>query len=425
MAEDRDYYEILGIDRNADAETIKSAYRKLAKKYHPDLHPGDTDAEKHFKEVNEAYSVLSDPDKKAKYDQFGKAAFDPTAGAGGGYGGDFTDFGDLGDIFGSIFGGAFGGGTTSRRTGPQRGEDVQVRLTLSFEEAVAGCKKEVNYARLHKCPACGGSGAGVSSSGAAGASEPASASGSAVNSSVYGTTLADIQAKGELVIGLDDTFAPMGFRDESGNLVGFDIDLATAVCEELGVKATFQPIDWDAKEMELSSGNIDCIWNGMSITPEREEAMSLSQAYLNNKIVIMTKEGVTVSAKEDLANYNIGIQAGSAALEAVTNDAVYASIQDKITEYPTYDEVILDVQAGRLDCMIIDEVYGGYKNAKLGSIFAVSEVDFGDDLYAIGFRKGDAELTQAVNDAINALIESGKAAEISEAWFGADIVVKG
>ena len=129
--------------------------------------------------------------------------------------------------------------------------------------------------------------------------------------------------------------------------------------------------------------------------------------------------------KEDLANYNIGIQAGSAALEAVTNDAVYASIQDKITEYPTYDEVILDVQAGRLDCMIIDEVYGGYKNAKLGSIFAVSEVDFGDDLYAIGFRKGDAELTQAVNDAINALIESGKAAEISEAWFGADIVVKG
>ena len=198
-----------------------------------------------------------------------------------------------------------------------------------------------------------------------------------------------------------------------------------ASAEELGVKATFQPIDWDAKEMELSSGNIDCIWNGMSITPEREEAMSLSQAYLNNKIVIMTKEGVTVSAKEDLANYNIGIQAGSAALEAVTNDAVYASIQDKITEYPTYDEVILDVQAGRLDCMIIDEVYGGYKNAKLGSIFAVSEVDFGDDLYAIGFRKGDAELTQAVNDAINALIESGKAAEISEAWFGADIVVKG
>lgn len=161
MAEDRDYYEILGIDKNADADTIKSAYRKLAKKYHPDLHPGDAEAEKNFKEVNEAYSVLSDPDKKAKYDQFGKAAFDPTAGGGpgGGYSGGFADFGDLGDIFGSIFGGAFGGGGTSRRTGPQRGEDVSTRLTLSFEEAVKGCKKEVNYTRLHKCPACGGSGA--------------------------------------------------------------------------------------------------------------------------------------------------------------------------------------------------------------------------------------------------------------------------
>lgn len=157
MAEDRDYYEILGIDKNADADTIKSAYRKLAKKYHPDLNPGNAEAEKSFKEVNEAYSVLSDPDKKAKYDQFGKAAFDPSAG-GGSYSGGFGDFGDLGDIFGSIFGGAFGGGS-SRRTGPQRGEDVQVRLTLSFEEAVFGCKKTVNYSRLHKCPACAGSGA--------------------------------------------------------------------------------------------------------------------------------------------------------------------------------------------------------------------------------------------------------------------------
>ncbi len=157
MAADRDYYEILGIDRNADADTIKRAYRQQAKKYHPDLHPGDAEAEKNFKEVNEAYSVLSDPDKKAKYDQFGKAAFDQTAGGGGAYQGGFGDFGDLGDIFGSIFGG-FGGGT-QRRTGPQRGEDVQARVILSFEEAVFGCKKEVNYSRLHKCPACKGSGA--------------------------------------------------------------------------------------------------------------------------------------------------------------------------------------------------------------------------------------------------------------------------
>ncbi len=269
-------------------------------------------------------------------------------------------------------------------------------------------------------PAAASSEAGSVSAGASSASAPQSESAGG-----YTTTLADIRQKGTLVIGLDDTFAPMGFRDESGELVGFDIDLANAVCEQLGVTAEFQPIDWDSKEMALAAGTIDCVWNGMSITPERQEAMSLSQAYLNNKIVILCKEGVTIEAKEDLANYNIGIQAGSAALEAVQADeALYAAIEGQLTEYPTYDEVILDVQAGRLDCMIIDEVYGGYKNAQLGGIFTVAPVDFGDDLYAIGFRKADAELTQAVNEALNALIEDGTATQISEAWFDADIVVR-
>lgn len=269
-------------------------------------------------------------------------------------------------------------------------------------------------------PAAVSSEAGSVSAGASSAPAPQSESAGG-----YTTTLADIRQKGTLVIGLDDTFAPMGFRDESGELVGFDIDLANAVCEQLGVTAEFQPIDWDSKEMALAAGTIDCVWNGMSITPERQEAMSLSQAYLNNKIVILCKEGVTIEAKEDLANYNIGIQAGSAALEAVQADeALYAAIEGQLTEYPTYDEVILDVQAGRLDCMIIDEVYGGYKNAQLGGIFTVAPVDFGDDLYAIGFRKADAELTQAVNEALNALIEDGTATQISEAWFDADIVVR-
>ena len=157
----RDYYEVLGLDKNADADAIKRAYRQLAKKYHPDLNPGNAEAEKNFKEVNEAYSILSDADKKAKYDQFGHAAFDPTAGGGyggGGFSGGFGDFGDLGDIFGSIFGGAFGGGT-QRRNGPQRGDDVMARVTLTFEEAAFGCKKDIGYNRLHKCPACSGSGA--------------------------------------------------------------------------------------------------------------------------------------------------------------------------------------------------------------------------------------------------------------------------
>ena len=160
MAEKRDYYEVLGVDKNADDATIKKAYRSLAKKYHPDMNPGDKEAEEKFKEVNEAYGVLSDADKKAKYDQYGHAAFDPSmgGGAGGGFGG-FGDFGDIGDIFGSIFGGGFGGGTRRRNpNAPVRGEDISLRLTVTFEEAAFGTKKEITYTRIAKCPDCNGTG---------------------------------------------------------------------------------------------------------------------------------------------------------------------------------------------------------------------------------------------------------------------------
>ena len=159
----RDYYEVLGVDKNADEATIKKAYRTLAKKYHHDMNPGDKEAEAKFKEVNEAYDVLSDPDKKAKYDQYGHAAFDPSAGGGAGFGG-FGDFGgfDINDIFSSFFGGASGGST--RRNGPVRGDDITVRLTISFEESVFGCKKEVSYNKIQKCADCSGTGAAKGSS---------------------------------------------------------------------------------------------------------------------------------------------------------------------------------------------------------------------------------------------------------------------
>ena len=159
----RDYYEVLGVDKNADEATIKKAYRTLAKKYHPDMNPGDKEAEAKFKEVNEAYDVLSDPDKKAKYDQYGHAAFDPSAGGDAGFGG-FGDFGgfDINDIFSSFFGGASGGST--RRNGPVRGDDITVRLTISFEESVFGCKKEVSYNKIQKCADCSGTGAAKGSS---------------------------------------------------------------------------------------------------------------------------------------------------------------------------------------------------------------------------------------------------------------------
>ena len=158
----RDYYEVLGVQKGASEEEIKKAYKKMARKYHPDLNPGDKDAEEKFKEVNEAYEVLSDSEKKARYDQFGFAGVDPNFGAGGGgYGGGAGfDFGDLGDIFGSFFGGGFGGGQTRRNpNAPQRGESIRMNLTISFEEAAFGCEKELELDRYESCETCRGSGA--------------------------------------------------------------------------------------------------------------------------------------------------------------------------------------------------------------------------------------------------------------------------
>ena len=160
MAEKRDYYEVLGIQKGASEDEIKKAYKKLARKYHPDMNPGDKEAEEKFKEVNEANEVLSDPEKKARYDQFGFAGVDPNygAGAGGGaYGGGF-DFGDLGDIFGSFFGGGFGGGQRRNPNAPQRGESIRASVSVSFTEAAFGCEKSVTLERSEQCPTCKGSG---------------------------------------------------------------------------------------------------------------------------------------------------------------------------------------------------------------------------------------------------------------------------
>ncbi len=166
MAEKRDYYEVLGVSKNASADDIKKAYRKLAKENHPDLHPNDKACETRFKEINEAYEILSDEDKKKKYDQFGFAGVDPNYGAGGGGAAwSSSGFGDLGDIFGDIFGGGFGdifggggGRTTRTRNGPQKGESLRVGLTISFEEAAFGCTKEIKINKVEACPDCYGSG---------------------------------------------------------------------------------------------------------------------------------------------------------------------------------------------------------------------------------------------------------------------------
>ncbi len=159
MAEKRDYYEVLGIERGADDATIKKAYRKLAKQYHPDMNPGDKEAEKRFKEASEAYAVLSDPDKKRQYDQFGHAAFEGSGGAGGFGGFDFS--GDMGDIFGDIFGDLFGTGTrrSSSGNGPMKGSNIRTRVRITFTEAVFGVDKEIELLLKDTCSKCHGTGA--------------------------------------------------------------------------------------------------------------------------------------------------------------------------------------------------------------------------------------------------------------------------
>ena len=160
MADKRDYYEVLGVDKGADDATLKKAYRKLAKKYHPDMNPGDKEAEAKFKEATEAYGVLSDPDKRRQYDQFGHAAFENGGGGGAGGFGGFDFGGDMGDIFGDIFGDLFGGGRSRRaNNGPMKGANLRAVIHITFEEAVFGCEKEIELTLKDSCTKCNGTGA--------------------------------------------------------------------------------------------------------------------------------------------------------------------------------------------------------------------------------------------------------------------------
>ena len=231
--------------------------------------------------------------------------------------------------------------------------------------------------------------------------------------------------KDTLVVGLDDTFAPMGFRDENGDLVGFDIDLANAVGEELGMKVEFKPIEWDAKEIELESGTIDCVWNGMSITPDRLENMELTDKYLNNKIVLMSlaSSDLDVTEASQLADLQIGTQVDSSALEMLKSNEAYESFKDNISEYNKYDTAIMDLKAGRVDVIAVDQVLGEYTNNNLGGEMKECTYSLGDDYYVIGCAKGNTALRDLLNDTIEKLVSDGTAAQISEKWFGRDIVV--
>lgn len=226
-----------------------------------------------------------------------------------------------------------------------------------------------------------------------------------------------IKDKGTLVVGLDDTFAPMGFRDENDEIVGFDIDLAKAVGDELGIKVEFKPIDWDAKDGELKSKKIDCVWNGMSWTKDRDKSMSLSYKYMNNKIIVMSADNnINIKDSSELSNYKISTQADSSALDGLKADKNYDKFKDNIKEYKDYAAAYLDMKAGRVDVMVIDKVMGEYTYPEL----KISDYIFMDDFYAVGFRKGDKELTAKVNEALKMIMDNGKGKEISQKWFKND-----
>ncbi|GHV10891.1 polar amino acid ABC transporter substrate-binding protein [Clostridia bacterium] len=236
-----------------------------------------------------------------------------------------------------------------------------------------------------------------------------------------------VKEKGELIIGLDATFEPMGFTDENGNIIGFDIDLANEILPDLeGIKLKFQPIEWSAKETELSSKRIDAIWNGMSVTPERKEKMELTNAYFNNSIIVVGKDVSALTDIDSLKGKKLGVQAESSALEILQKTAVYEDIKADVQEYPDYAEVQLALNAGRIEFIVVDSVYFESTNAKLSDDEKLTPASFtlGDDLYAIGCRKGEKTLVDKLNAALKKVIESGKASELSVKWCEKDLIVK-
>lgn len=224
--------------------------------------------------------------------------------------------------------------------------------------------------------------------------------------------------KPSYVMGLDDTFAPMGFRDEKGNLAGFDIDMANEAAKRMDINIKFQPIDWSMKETELNAGNIDFIWNGYSITEERKEKVAFSKAYLENSQIIVVSSDSDVESKNDLAGKNIAVQAESSALDAVNSEPEFIKNTNELTEFSTNNEAFMDLEAGRSDALIVDEVLARYYMKQNGQEnYKVLDESFGDEEYAVGLRKSDTELLEKLNAAFDEMRNDGTYDKLYSKWF--------
>ena len=237
--------------------------------------------------------------------------------------------------------------------------------------------------------------------------------------------LANVMAKGKLIMGFDEAYPPMGFVNEDGVHVGFDIDLAREVCKRMGVELVLQPISWDAKELELSGGNIDCIWSGLTITEERKEQMLFTMPYLANEQIMVVMADSGIASIADLAGKVLGTQAGSASVDVLeANPELKASLAE-IALSDDFVAALMDLKLGGIDVLLIDSVVGNYYIAQQEdpSFFTVLPEVLEAEEYGIAFRKGEQTLADAVSRELVALLEDGTLAKITANWFANDVTI--
>lgn len=226
----------------------------------------------------------------------------------------------------------------------------------------------------------------------------------------------------KIVVGLDDNFPPMGFRDEKNELVGFDIDMAKEAAKRLGLEVEFKPIDWSAKEAELSGKRVDALWNGLTITEERKQNILFTAPYMENHQIIVVAANSAIKTKADLAGKVVGAQEGSSAVDAIKKDeAVFKSFKD-IKTFGDNVTALMDLTTGRLDAVVVDEVVGRYYVAKKPDVYAVLDDHFGTEDYGVGLRKDDTDLHGKLDKALADMKADGVAAKIAEQWFGKNIL---
>lgn len=230
-----------------------------------------------------------------------------------------------------------------------------------------------------------------------------------------------LKSRGTFVLGLDDSFPPLGFRDDNNEIVGYDIDLAKEVAKRLGVEFKAQPIDWDAKEMELETGKIDCIWNGFTITDERINALSFTDAYLNNDQVLVVLKDSGIKQLSDMKGKTIGIQTGSSAQEAVDDNANFKASLKNIVMYKDNITALNDLNIGGVDGVVMDSVVANYSISQTKKPFVVLGESLAAEGYGIGFRKSEPELRDEVWSILKDMQSDGTVAAIGKKWFGKDI----